>query len=71
MSDEDANTAEPSEATAAADKNEAHAAHRADREPTEEEAKAAPTEVEPGVAEHFEEMNKIGAAQKGEGKVSP
>lgn len=42
----------------------------ADREPTEEEAAAAEkSDLSDDTAEHFDEMNKIGAETKGEGKI--
>ena len=60
----------PSPETRAAERDEAGAEHDADREPTSDEAKAADgTELEPGVAEHYEEMAERGANQKGEGRL--
>lgn len=42
----------------------------ADREPTDEEAAAAEkTDLSEETAEHYEEMSKIGAETKGEGKI--
>jgi hypothetical protein len=50
---------------------EAKQAHEADRPPTEDEARRADA-IEPDgdVAEHYEEMNRIGAEVKGEGEIS-
>jgi len=49
---------------------EAGRAHVADRPPTDDEARRA-EEQEPdeAVAEHFDEMNRIGADVKGEGEI--
>jgi len=58
-----------SEATVAADEEEARSAHDADRAPTPEEEAAAPTSVDPAVAEAFEEANRTGANVKGEGEI--
>ncbi len=58
-----------SEATIEAEDEEAQAGHGADREPTPEEAAAAPTEADPDVAAHFAEMDDIGANVKGEGQI--
>ena len=55
--------------TIAADEEEAQAPHTADREPTPEEEAAAPTSVDPGVAEAYDEANKTGAHVKGEGEI--
>ena len=42
----------------------------ADRMPTpEEEQLAEQQEMPPGTAEHYEEMARIGANQKGEGRI--
>lgn len=58
-------------ATVQEEELEAQRAHTADRPPTEDEARRADDlEAAPGVAEHFEEMNRIGADVKGEGEIS-
>lgn len=44
----------------------------ADREPTPDEAaRAEELEVDPDVAEHYEEAIEQGAAQEGEGRITP
>lgn len=49
---------------------EAKQAHVADRPPTEdEERRADALTPDADVAEHFDEMNKIGADVKGEGEI--
>ena len=59
------------DATVDAEAEEAHASHDADRPPTEDEARRAEAQPsDPDVAEHFEEMNRIGAEVKGEGEIS-
>lgn len=56
--------------TKAADERDSVTAHRADRPPTpEEEAIADELTLDPEVAEHYEEMNEIGANVKGEGRI--
>jgi len=64
-------TSEPSAATRKAEEQEARSEHSADREPTADEEKAAPggDDIEPGVADSFEEMARRGANVKGEGEV--
>ena len=58
-------------ATIDAEAEEAASGHGADRPPTEDEAaRADALTTEPSVAEHFDEMNKIGADVKGEGEIS-
>jgi hypothetical protein len=58
-------------ATVREEEAEAAARHDADRPPTEDEARRADeVEPDPAVAEHFEEMNRIGAEAKGEGEIS-
>ena len=58
-------------ATVDEENREAQAAHDADRPPTDDEARRADElEADPSVAEHFEEMNRIGAEVKGEGEIS-
>ena len=60
-----------SDATREAEREEAAAAHAADRAPTaEEEADAGEHAVDPDVREHYEEMIERGAEVKGEGEVS-
>ncbi len=59
------------------ERREAGAAHESDRAPTEEEerlADAAASELESSgeagrVAEHHSEMDRIGAEQRGEGRI--
>ena len=55
--------------TVQADEADAGAAHGADRLPTPEEEAAAPTEVDPQVAEAYEDAMERGAAVEGEGKI--
>lgn len=53
-----------------AEESEAQQGHGADRAPTDDEARRADAvESDPAVAEHFEEMNRIGADVKGEGEI--
>ena len=60
----------PSPETRAAEREEAGARHDADREPTADEAAAAEDlDVDPAVAEHYEEMAERGADQQGEGRI--
>lgn len=59
----------PSEETRAAEEAEAHASHRADRAPTAEEEKAAPSSPSPSTEANFDEMAKRGADVKGEGEL--
>ena len=59
-----------SDATKAADRADAQAAHEPDRMPTDEEsARAEQLEVDPNTAAHYEEMAERGAKQRGEGRV--
>lgn len=66
---------EPDEQTVAAERAEAESRHGADRPATEEESDAAEQGVDESdeerrnVAEHFHEMNEIGAHTKGEGAI--
>jgi hypothetical protein len=68
----------PSEATIAADEEEAKSAHGADRGPTEDEEQAADrSRKDPNlsgdqkdVAAHYEEMADKGVSEKGEGQIS-
>ncbi len=55
--------------TVRSDEADANAAHEADRPPTPEEEAAAPTEVDPHVADAYREANERGAAVKGEGQI--
>lgn len=59
----------PDDDTTEADRGDARAAHEADRPPTEEEEAAAPTEVDPEVAEAYKQANERGANVKGEGQI--
>ncbi len=61
-----------SDATRDAETEEARTEGGADRPPTEEEerlAEESAREVDPSVAEHHDEMNKIGAQVEGEGRI--
>ena len=59
-----------SDATKAADRADAEAAHEPDRMPTDEEsAKAEQHQLDPNAAAHYEEMAERGAKQRGEGRV--
>jgi hypothetical protein len=67
---------QPDEATRTAEQAEGERTHTADRPATAEESAAADQELEEldrdeqrRVAEHFREMNEIGADVKGEGSV--
>jgi hypothetical protein len=68
--DESAPNTFPSGDTADADRRDAGAAHGADAMPTAEEEAAAPTEVDPEVAENYEDALERGANVKGEGQIS-
>lgn len=61
----------PSEMTTKSDEADAAAAHQADRPPTPEEEAAAPTEVDPAVAEAYEAAVERGAEVRGEGQIEP
>jgi hypothetical protein len=63
------NRTTPDRTTQEAEEKEATAAHRADRMPTPEEEKAAPTAPSPGVAAEAEEMARRGADVDGEGQL--
>ncbi len=66
----DAGEEKVEDATRAEEEEEAGAAHVADRAPTEEEAAAADQNaLDPDVAAHEREMNRIGAEVKGEGQI--
>jgi len=62
---------EVTDSTRRAESDDAVAQHRADRAPTEDEETAAAEEgpLDEGVREHYEDMAKRGAAQKGEGRI--
>ena len=66
---------EPNASTREAEEVDARQKHTSDRPPTTEEAEAADAEeasVEAdmkGVAEHEEEMGRLGANAKGEGEI--
>jgi hypothetical protein len=62
---------EVTESTRRAESDDALAQHRADRAPTEEEETVAAGEgpLDEGVREHYEDMAKRGAAQRGEGRI--
>jgi hypothetical protein len=62
----------PSGGTVDADRRDAEASHRADREPTpDEERLADELELDPQVAETYEEAIERGANVKGEGQIEP
>ncbi len=66
MTDPDATSPE----TVAADESDAKAEHRADRMPTpEEEAAAERNQLDPSVAEAYEDAIERGANVKGEGEI--
>jgi hypothetical protein len=59
------------EATREAEEEEARAPHEADRLPTEKEEEAAEgVRPDPEVAEHEQEMGRLGAEVRGEGQIS-
>ena len=64
---------DPTDETRQAEEADALARHDADREPTEDETRVAEAEgdLDPSVAEHFEEMDRLGADVKGEGQIEP
>ncbi len=58
--------------TIKADRADAAAAHEADRMPTPDEERIADElELDPGVAQAYEEANERGASVKGEGEITP
>ena len=60
----------PSDKTRATEDDDARTPARADREPTADEEKTADgLELDPDVAEHYEEMAERGAKQEGEGRL--
>jgi hypothetical protein len=64
---------DPSDQTRQADAADALVRHDADRAPTDEEERAADAQgdLDPSVAEQFEEMNRLGADVRGEGEIEP
>ncbi len=64
---------DPNDETRLAEQADALARHDADREPTEDERRVAEAEgdLERSVAEHFEEMDRLGADVRGEGQIEP
>jgi hypothetical protein len=64
---------DPSDETRSVDAADALARHDADRSPTEDEERVAEAQgdLDPVVAEHYEEMNRLGANVKGEGEIEP
>jgi hypothetical protein len=58
-----------SEETRAADRRDAEVTGQADRMPTPEEEAAAPTSVDPKVAEDYEAALERGANTQGEGRI--
>jgi len=66
-----ADSTRPDGATREAEEQEARAAHQADRPPTDQEDEAAPgrEDLDPGVAEHHQEMTERGAGVEGEGQL--
>lgn len=65
-----ANPDETSTETRDADESDARATHRADRPPTPEEAAAAErNQLDPDVAEAYEEAAERGAHVQGEGQI--
>lgn len=69
MSDPASDPSNDPAATAA--ERDAQAPHKADRAPTPDEERAAPTEVDPAVAEDHREATERGAKVQGEGQISP
>ncbi|HEY7440660.1 MAG TPA: hypothetical protein VIC35_14795 [Acidimicrobiia bacterium] len=64
------NRTRPSPETVEAERGEARAEHKPDREPTDDEAREAELQtLNPDVAEHYEEMTERGVEQKGEGRI--
>lgn len=70
MNDEAKPKTDPSDETREADRSDATLQHEPDRMPTPEEEAKAPTEVDPDVAENYEEAAERGANAKGEGKIT-
>ncbi|MEX2293746.1 MAG: hypothetical protein WD691_08145 [Acidimicrobiales bacterium] len=59
----------PTTKTKRAEQIEANAKHEADRPPTQQEEKAAPTEVDDDTREAYKGMIERGADAKGEGRI--
>lgn len=68
MSNQDPHTT-PSAETRREEEIEAGAAHDPGRMPTADEEKAAPGQASTETAEHYEEMRRIGAEDRGEGQL--
>ncbi len=68
MTNQDSGTT-PSEATKAAEEQEASASHTADRPPTAEEDAAAPGAASSETEKDYKEMAEKGANVKGEGEL--
>jgi hypothetical protein len=69
-SDSKAEHTRPSERTRETEREDAQTPAHADREPTADEEKLAEgLELDPDVAEHYEEMTERGANQPGEGRL--
>lgn len=68
MSDPDTTPSDDPATTAA--ERDAQAPHDGDRAPTPDEERAAPTEVDPDVAEAHREAIERGANVRGEGQIS-
>ena len=63
-------TGDMTDETLAAERDEASAKHVADRPPTQDEERAIEDEsLDPGVAEHYQEMAERGVEQQGEGRI--
>jgi hypothetical protein len=72
VSPSDKQPTQPDDSTRQADESDAFAAHDADRPPSPAEeaiADEAAAGVDPSVAEHFKEMDELGANVKGEGRI--
>jgi len=68
--DTDPDSASLDEATRQVDEDDARAEHRADRMPTpDEERRADELELDPDVAEAYEDAIERGANVKGEGRI--
>jgi hypothetical protein len=70
--DPDAHNTFPDGDTVKSDRRDAAAGHEPDRMPTPEEERIADgLELDPAVAEAYEEANERGAAVQGEGQIAP
>jgi hypothetical protein len=70
MPDAPTNRSNPSPETRNAERDDAEAAHVADRPPTDEEAELAERQpLDPDVSEHEREMGERGGRQRGEGRL--